>query len=147
MKEWLEDYQVGDVIRSPYIRINPDDVRTYARYTHDMRPFLLASVDDDVAERFVPPLYLLAVGMCLLQQAPERSWLPSRLVAFLKFDGIQFPAAANVGDLIYSTARVEALIERGTRGKLVYHHETRNQDDDVLVSTGYSMLVERRPEE
>jgi acyl dehydratase len=147
VKEWLDDYQIGEEIRSPYIRINPDDVRTYARYTHDMRPFLLKSVDDDAAEKFVPPLYLLAVGMCLLQQAPERSWLPSRLVAFLEFAGIQFPAAASVGDLIYSTARVENITERGSRGTLFYHHETRNQHDEVLVSTGYSMLVERKPEE
>lgn len=144
MKTWFEDYHEGEYIRSPFMRIRAEDVQAYARFTHDLRPVLIASPTDLAAEAFVPPLYMLSVGMCLLQHAPERSYLPEKLIAFLGFETVKFPTAARPGDLIYSSGTVERLVPKGSRGQIVYWHETRNQDDELVVTSRHSMLIERR---
>lgn len=146
MKVWFDDYEQGEVIRSPYLRVHGDDVRAYARYTHDLRPILMTSVDDEGPDHFVPPLFTLAVGMCLLQQAAERAFLPEKLVAFLQFDYVEFHHDLHVGDVIYSTAVVEDLIPKGRRGEIVFSHSTFNQRDELIVSTRYGMLAERKGE-
>lgn len=144
MKVWFDDYTRGETVNSPHLRLHGDDVRAYARYAHDMRPFLMSGPDDTAAERFVPPLFTLAVGFCLLQQAPERSFLPERLVAFLQFDFVEFHNELMVGDVIHSVATVENLIPRGKRGEIVFSHSTFNQCDELIVSTRYGMLAERK---
>lgn len=144
MKVWFDDYELGETIRSPYLRIHGDDVRAYARYTHDLRCFLMSTPDDATPDRFVPPLFTLALGMCLLQQAPAVSFFPERLVAFLQFDYVEFPNNVYIGDVIHSVATVEELRPRGARGEIVFAHSTYNQRNEVIVSTRYGMLAESK---
>ncbi|HWE55316.1 MAG TPA: MaoC family dehydratase [Acidimicrobiales bacterium] len=147
MRTWLEEYSVGDEMRSPYFRLRTEEIVNYARYTHDLRPLLFDTPERAAEPMFIPPLYLLSLGMCLLSQSEERSYLPERLIAFLGFQTVTFGARAQVDDLIYSWAAVDAVDLGGRRGRLWYRHEVRNQDDAVLVANRHGMYVGRRADE
>jgi acyl dehydratase len=95
----------------------------------------------------VPPLYLLSLGMGLLAQSVERSYLPDRLIAFLGYETVTFGRRAQVDDLIYSWAIVDAVDMDGRRGRLWYRQEVRDQDDIVLVANRHGMYVGRKQDE
>lgn len=147
MRTWLEEYAPGDEMQSPYFRIRTEEVLNYSRYTHDLRPVLFRSPDEAAEPMFVPPLYLLSLGMCLLSQSAERSYLPERLIAFLGFETVTFGGRPRIDDMIYSWARVDEVKLDGRRGQLWYRHEVRNQDGTVFVANRHGMFVGRRSDE
>lgn len=147
VRTWLDEYEVGEEVRSPYFRLRSEEILTYARYTHDLRPILFNSPEAAARPMFVPPLYLLSLGMGLLVQSVERTYLPDKLIAFLSFEKVTFGGRAQVDDLIYTWAIVDAVDMDGPRGRLWYRQEVRNQDDTVLVANRHGMYVGRKQDE
>jgi acyl dehydratase len=139
--EWFEDYTLGDTVISPTMIITGDDVRSYSRFTNDVRPiFNRVSAGDAV---LVPRLYLFSLGVALLLHGAG-TYIPRNFVAFFGFDVIDFHDDARVGESISSTAVVSALTPRGDNGLITYDHQTALADGRLLVSSTHRLLVKQR---
>jgi acyl dehydratase len=139
--EWFEDYAIGDTIVSPTMMLTGDDVRSYSRFTNDVRPIFAQVPAGDAV--IVPRLYVFSLGIALLLHGAG-TYIPRAFVAFFGFDVVEFHGDAHVGESISSTAVVSALTPRGDNGLVTYEHTTLRSDGQLLVSSTHRVLVQKR---
>jgi acyl dehydratase len=142
--EWFDDYAVGDVIVSPVIGVAREDVRSYSRFTNDVRPVFRSAAAMDTAP--IPQLYLFSLGIAILLHGAG-TYIPRHFVAFYGFDVIDFHADALIGATIKSEAVVAKLDARDRNGLITYEHVTMLEDGTPLVTSTHRILVERRPDD
>jgi acyl dehydratase len=139
--EWFNDYAVGDTVVSPIVTIAAEDVRSYSRFTNDVRPVFHSTTTADSAP--VPQLFLFSLGVALLLHG-SGTYIPRYFVAFFGFDIIEFHQDVRTGASIQSIAVVSAMAERGSNGLITYEHRTTLAGGPVLVTSTHRILVERR---
>jgi acyl dehydratase len=139
--EWFDDYSVGDRVTSPTMTVTADDVRSYSRFTNDVRPVFRRIGEDGVVP--VPQMYLFSLGVALLLHSVE-TYIPRYFVAFFGFDLIEFHRDVQSGTVISSTATVSELVPRGRNGLITYRHRTSSDDGRLLVSSSHRILVRQR---
>lgn len=140
--EWFDDYAVGDTVVSPVVTIATEDVRSYSRFTNDVRPVFHSTTTVDSAP--VPQLFLFSLGIALLLHGTG-IYIPRYFVAFFGFDVIEFHQDVRTGASIQSKAVVSAMTERGRNGLITYEHRTTLAGDGpALVTSTHRILVERR---
>lgn len=139
--EWFDDYSLGDRVVSPAMTISADDVRSYARFTNDVRPIFAPTSSDGTLT--IPQMYLFSLGIGLLLHG-EGTYIPRRFVAFFGFELIEFHQDARTGVAISSTATVTQLTPRRRNGLITYEHRTSSADGQLLVSSRHRILVRQR---
>jgi 3-hydroxybutyryl-CoA dehydratase len=148
-REYLEDYEVGEVFVSPARTLTETDVVAFASLTGDWHPLHTDAVyagQSPFGERIAHGMLTLSVGMVLVLRLGENRYLPKHFIAMSGIDGLRFTAPVRLGDTIHSVNRVAALdIKDERRGILQYESEIRNQDGRTVVVWTSRMLVGRRP--
>ncbi|MCL4847799.1 MAG: MaoC family dehydratase N-terminal domain-containing protein [Acidobacteria bacterium] len=148
-REYLEDYEVGEVFVSPARTLTEADVVAFASLTGDWHPLHTDAVyagQSPFGERIAHGMLTLSVGMVLVLRLGENRYLPKHFIAMSGIDGLRFTAPVRLGDTIHSVNRVAALdVKDERRGVLQYESEIRNQDGRTVVVWTSRMLVGRRP--
>ncbi len=148
-REYLEDYEIGEVFVSPARTITEADVVAFASLTGDWHPLHTDAVyasQSVFGERIAHGMLTMSIGMVLVLRLGENRYLPKHFIAMSGIDGLRFTAPVRLGDTIHSVNRVAALdVKDERRGILKYESEIRNQDGRAVVVWTSRMLVGRRP--
>lgn len=136
--EWFQDFSEGMLFTSPARTIAEDDVRSYVRFSNDVRP-VMNPAGGPVP---IPPMFLFSLGVGLLLHSGG-GYVPKHFVAFFGFDSIAFHRQAWAGETVVSTATVTAVQPRGRNGLVTYAHETSAVGGGVVASSTQRILVER----
>ena len=141
-KVYLEDYRVGEVFSSQARTLTEADVVHYSMFTGDWDRQTAAN-----GSWVVPDMFTFSLGLCLLLGAGRYAWMAKSFIAFYGFDTIDIARQLNVGDTISSRVTVTELVERdASRGVVVFHHETVDQDGDLVCSSHHRALIGRAPD-
>jgi 3-hydroxybutyryl-CoA dehydratase len=148
-RQYLEDYELGELFISPARTITEADVVMFAALTGDWHPlhtdvtYARASM---FGERIAHGMLTMSIGMVLVLRLGQNIYLPKYFIAMTGIDGLRFTAPVKLGDTIHSVNRVAALdVKDASRGVLQYESEILNQDEKTVVRWTSRMLVARRP--
>jgi 3-hydroxybutyryl-CoA dehydratase len=148
-RNYLEDYELGEVFVSPARTITEADVVLFASLTGDWHPLHTDATyarTTMFGERIAHGMLTMSIGMVLVLRLGQNLYLPRHFIALSGIDGLRFTAPVRLGDTIHSINRVAALdVKDATRGVLQYESEIRNQDNKPVVRWTSRMLVARRP--
>ena len=148
-RQYLEDYDLGEVFISPARTITETDVVMFASLTGDWHPLhtdVTYARTTPFGERIAHGMLTMSIGMVLVLRLGQNLYLPKHFIAMSGIDGIRFTAPVKLGDTIHSVNRVAALdVKDAARGVLQYDSEILNQDGKTVVRWSSRMLVARRP--
>lgn len=148
-RNYLEDYELGEVFVSPARTITEADVVLFASLTGDWHPLHTDATyarTTVFGERIAHGMLTMSIGMVLVLRLGQNVYLPRHFIALSGIDGLRFTAPVRLGDTIHSVNRVAALDGKdATRGVLQYESEILNQDSKTVVRWTSRMLVARRP--
>ena len=141
---FYEDMTPGSSITSPELRVDRDELVTFARHW-DPLPF---HVDDAAGEAAfgsitAPGLYVLALKQRLIHQLPE----PHAVIASLGYDEVRFLEPVRPGDSVH--LRLDWVSRRLSRSKpdrgvVTVLLSLINQRGDVVMRHLDTILTRRR---
>ena len=148
-ERFLEDFAVGQVFQSGRIRVEKEEIFSFAR-RFDPQPYHL---DEDAARRS-PFQGLVASGWhtaaMTMRLLVDGDFRPAGGILGVGFDGLSWPRAVRPGDELRAQSEileVRPSKSRPDRGMIRVRTTTFNQNDEpVQVFTG-NLLVSRRPGE
>ncbi len=148
-RQYLEDYELGEVFTSPARTITETDVVLFASLTGDWHPLHTDATyarTTEFGERIAHGMLTMSIGMVLIIRLGQNLYLPKHFIAMTGIDSLRFTAPVKLGDTIHSVNRVADLqIKDAARGVLQYESEIQNQDVKTVVRWTSRMLVARRP--
>jgi len=148
-ERFLEDFAVGQVFQSGRLRVEKEEIFSFARQ-FDPQPYHL---DEDAARRS-PFQGLVASGWhtaaMTMRLLVDGDFRPAGGILGVGFDGLSWPRAVRPGDELRAQSEileVRPSKSRPDRGMIRVRTTTFNQNDEpVQVFTG-NLLVSRRPGE
>lgn len=136
----LEDLQVGQVWTSPRRTVTESDVVQFASMTGDFNPL---HVDYDYASKshYRAPVAHGLLGLSWV--AGLGSYFPNvQTLAFTAVRNWEFCRPLYFGDTVYVETRCEQILESGRRaGKVVWHRQLMNQENQVIQKGTFETLV------
>lgn len=147
MGSYLEDFQVGDRLRTPGRTVTEADVVLFASMMGDWRP---PHTDEEHAQSTAPgqrvahDMLVLDIACGLMYRAGGHAVPPSTL-ALWGVEQVRFVAPVRIGD----TLRLESELVQLTkvdeqRGLLTVQHRGTNQRDEEVLTYTTKIVVPRR---
>jgi len=143
---WFEDYAVGQVYRSPARTVTEADVVAFACLSGDQNPL---HVDAEFARR-TPFRQRIAHGLLIQSLASglaHQMGIFDGTIAALAEVEIRFRRPVVFGDTLrleLGVREVEAE-PRPKRGEVRFSTDVLNQDDQVVMEGGWTIVFHRRP--
>jgi len=148
VKDYFEDYHVGEVFKSPGRTITETDLVLYSCLTgdwwegHTNVEFAAKSV---FGQRIAHGMLTLCVGTSLLFRLGDHVFLPKHFIANYGIDRLRYTAPVMIGDTIRCEAEVIEMTEKDDeRGILTYDIRVLNQRDENVLVYLEKVLVKRR---
>ncbi|MDY7036524.1 MAG: MaoC/PaaZ C-terminal domain-containing protein [Thermodesulfobacteriota bacterium] len=149
IKEYYEDYKMGEIFISPGRTITETDIVLFASLTgdwwegHTNVEFAKKGV---FGQRIAHGLLTLCIGTSLLFRLGDNVFLPRFFIANYGMENLRFTAPVMIGDTIRCEAKVSEMIEKDAkRGVLTYDIRVLNQRDENVIIFMEKALVGRRP--
>ncbi len=145
--EWFEDYGVGDEFAGVPVEFSEADIIEFAK-RYDPQRF---HIDRAAAARshfggiIASGTHIFAAAWSSLMAA---GFLNDRAMGAPGVDVMRNLKPVRPGDIITLHARVRetrASSSRSDRGYVVFDHEAKNQNDDVVLRFSCPQIVARRP--
>ena len=140
---WLEDFHVGDHLRSPEILVTAEDIVTFAR-AYDPQPGHLSQ-----------ELALATPFKGLAASGWHTAAISMRLFVDMGFSEmvgagvtLDWPTPTRPGDRLHLEIRVTEVRESRTkpdRGIVVVEYDTQNQDGECRQRTSTRIMVWHKP--
>jgi acyl dehydratase len=144
---FLEDFAVGQVFNTGRLRIDADQIKTFARQ-FDPQPFHL---DEQAAQNSVfrglaaSGWHTAALTMRLMVDGEFR---PAGGIIGVGFDELSWPRPVRPGDELHAKSEileVRPSKSRPDRGLIRVRTTTYNQNDEAVMEFTGNLIVPRRP--
>jgi acyl dehydratase len=147
---YYDDLKVGEVYRTSGRTITDADINLFAGLSGD---FNSLHVDDDYAagtpfgRRIAHGLLVLSVSSGLTTRLPVMYALQPALLGMMQVTA-NFRLPVFAGDTVHAELEVTAkrVSSKGDRGVVTEVRRTINQRGEVVLDSGWLVLVARRPE-
>lgn len=142
---YFDDFEVGEEIVTDGRTVTESDVVTFAGFSGDLHPMHL----DAQFARGTIFGQRIAHGLCVLGIASGsivRKGILSQAIAFYGIEDWKFLKPLFLGDTIHVKVGVDRKIEnrKTDRGVVVFAIEIVNQDDAVLQSGKWKVMISRK---
>lgn len=148
MKEYFEDYEIGETFASPGRTITEADIVLYSSLTGDWwegHTNIEFAKDAPFGQRIAHGMLTLCVGTSLLFRLGDYRWLPRFFIANYGIEKLRYTAPVMIGDTIWCEARVVEKIEKDEkRGILTFDIRIFNQRNENVLVYLEKVLVTRR---
>jgi 3-hydroxybutyryl-CoA dehydratase len=148
MKEYFEDYEIGERFASPGRTITETDLVLYSALTGDWwegHTNIEFAKDAPFGQRIAHGMLTLCVGTSLLFRLGDYRWLPRFFIANYGIEKLRYTAPVMIGDTIWCEARVVEKIEKDEkRGILTFDIRIFNQRNENVLVYLEKVLVTRR---
>ncbi len=148
MKEYFEDYEIGESFDSPGRTITEADLVLYSALTGDWwegHTNIEFAKDAPFGQRIAHGMLTLCVGTSLLFRLGDYQWLPRFFIANYGIDKLRYTAPVMIGDTIWCEARVvEKTAKDEKRGILTFDIRIFNQRKENVLVYLEKVLVTRR---
>jgi len=150
-REFLEDYQPGEVLVSPRRTITETDLTMFAALTADwseVHTYTKLAEDGPFGQRICHGMLTMTIGNGLMHRLGTHIYSPHGFIAFYGMDKVRFTAPVFVGDsLRCELVGDDGVIKDHTKVLLGFRTDIY-KDPDILVCT-YSQrsLVRRQPKD
>lgn len=141
-KASFEDFEVGDTAESPVARtISESDLYTVAGLTgsygelHTNKEYM---ADTHFGRRLVQNTLLIVIMEGLYLRVP---WDPDTIAAYGR-DGLRFVNPVFIDDTVRLEVEIVDKERRDTGGVITVAQDLYNQDDELVVTGEYLLLVE-----
>jgi len=149
IKDFFEDYHIGETFRSPGRTITEADINAYCGLTGDWwegHTNIEFAKKGPFGERIAHGMLTLCVGTSLLFRLGDNVFLPRSFIANYGIDKLRYTAPVMIDDTIRCEAEViEMTPKDDNRGVLVYDIRILNQRDEKVLVFLEKVLVKRRP--
>jgi 3-hydroxybutyryl-CoA dehydratase len=150
VREYYEDYTIGEIIGSPGRTITETDLVLYSAFTGDWyegHTNVEYAKKTVFGQRFAHGFLTLCVGTSLLFRLGVDQVFPRSFIANLGLDNMRFLAPVFIGDTIRCEAEIVGMTEKdGGRGILKFNTRVLNQREEKVLVYDQNILVGRRPE-
>lgn len=147
--DYLEDYSVGETIKSPARTITEADIVQFAMLSGDWHPLHTDSTYANgtaFGERIAHGMLVLAVGSALGFRLGQYAISPKSFIALAGMTDLAWKAPTRIGDSIHLVCIVDAVeLRDAARGFLVMRNEIKNQNGVVVCMYQSRYLCGRRP--
>jgi 3-hydroxybutyryl-CoA dehydratase len=146
VKEFFEDYHIGEKLVTPGRTITETDLVLYAAFSGDWNP---VHTDAEHAKqtrfggRIAHGMLVLSVGGGLLLRLAPKS-----MIALYGVEKVRFMAPTRIGDTIHTESEVVKMTELdATRGLVNIRGDVKNQCRELVATFTIRYLVGRRDQE
>jgi acyl dehydratase len=148
--KYLEDYDIGETIVSPWRTITETDIVNFAGITGDWHPLHTDKIyagTGPFGERIAHGMLSLSIGMALpFRLGPYSSYLPESFIALYGLEDVRFTKPTRIGDTIKCEVKVIEITEKDkTRGVISTQHSIMNQKGELLISYTLKILCGKKP--
>lgn len=147
-KRYFQDFAVGDTGRSSVARtVSESEVYTMAGLTGSYNP-LHTDKEHMKGTEFDRPLVQNTLTITLMEGLSKRipGWDPEMVAAYGR-EGYRFVAPVFVDDTLHLEAEVvDRQPKDDGRGVVTFRHDLYNQDDGLVTTGEYLLLLESSPE-
>ncbi len=148
-KLYLEDYAVGEVLKSPARTITETDITFFAMLTGDWHPIhtnVEFAKKAFFGERIAHGMLSLCIGSALIFRLGQYVALPKSFIAFYGMDSVRFTGPVKIGDTIHCEVTVDKIDMKDDKtGVIVSKNAIKNQrGEDVVIYTTRA-LCGRKP--
>jgi acyl dehydratase len=148
LKEYYEDYKVGEVVASPGRTITEADIVMYSALTGDWwegHTNVEFAKTTPFGQRIAHGFLTLCIGTSLLFRLGVNAFLPRYFIAHYGIDKLRFTTPVFIGDTIRCEAELIEMSERDAhRGLLVFKITILNHHNKEVVVYIEKVLVSRR---
>lgn len=146
--KYLEDFIVGERIRTQGRTVDVSDITAFAGLTGDMYPL---HTNEEYAKHTIfgtriahgPLTFALAIGQVALH-----GWYADSIVALLECRSMKALASVKPGDTVAVNAHVrDIVLEKPKYGELHVEYDVVNQREESVMKFDWIMLAHRRPKE
>ena len=148
-KNYLEDYELGEVLITPGRTITEADIVNFAGLTGDWNPLhtdVTYAETTVFGERIAHGFLTLVVGSALIFRLGPFAFLPRSFIAFYGMDGVRFPAPVRIGDTIRLECEItDVAFKNKKMGVMTARGAIKNQKDEVCCAYTVRLACGRRP--
>lgn len=148
IKEYYEDYLVGEIFESPGRTITEADLVLYSALTGDWwegHTNVEFAKNGPFGQRIAHGMLTLCIGTSLLFRLGDYRWLPRFFIAQYGIDKLRYTAPVMIGDTIRCEAEVVDMVEKDEkRGILTFDIRIINQRGEKVLIFLEKILVSRR---
>ena len=149
VREYMEDYEVGETFVSPARTITEADIVNFAMITGDWHPIHVNAEyakSSPFGERIAHGMLTLTLGASLCMWMGPNTYAPKSFIAFVGMNGIRISVPTKIGDTIRWEGTIAALEPKSKgRGIITYNCAIKNQRDETCLIYVHSILVGCRP--
>jgi len=149
-RNYYEDYDVGDVFKSPGRTVTETDIVLFSALTgdwHELHTNVEFARKSVFGERIAHGWLILSIGIPLLFRLGDNVLFPKSFIAFYGIEKLRFINPVKIGDTITCEAKVIKMEEKDlSKGLLTYEVKIKNQHDELVTLMIMKIIVGRKTE-
>lgn len=149
-RNYYEDYDVGDVFKSPGRTVTETDIILFSGLTgdwHELHTNVEFARKSVFGERIAHGWLILSIGTSLLFRLGDNVLFPKSFMAFYGIEKLRFTNPVKIGDTITCEAKVIKMEEKDLgKGLLTYEVKIKNQHDELVTLMIMKIIAGRKTE-